>query len=502
MARNRTRRSVAPPTGNGHGHGHGHGLLEHDVVSRQTRRVLVVVVAVIGIATVAGIALLWPPRPDTSGANRLGLVSDVHAAEVEGVTRGPCRGTTESDGVRCDQVRVRLLAGPDAGERRTLEFPRSPTTPAFVAGDEIVLSYQPDAQPRFQYDFSDRQRRAPLLVLVGVFVLAVVALARIRGLLALVGLAASIAVLLVFLVPALLAGTDPVLVAVVSSSAIAFLALFLAHGFRSMTLVALLGTLVALSLTIGLAWLFTELTELSGYVSEEAFLVQVGSTGLDVRGLVLAGMVIGALGALDDMTVTQAAAVAELRAADPTMSRRDLRRAGLRIGRDHVASTVNTLALAYAGAALPLLLLFVLSAQSLGTVANSEVVASEIVRTLVGSIGLVAAVPVTTWLASRVVAPGRPASAGGQDAAPPAAGPAPVPSAPDGRARPGEELVPASEPPPTAAAAPAAMPLDVAAPEVPTPAGTGPAPSAAAAWAAEVAPTPDQDDDEARFWGS
>ncbi len=500
MARNRTRRSVAPPAG----HGHGHGLLEHDVVSWQTRRVLAVVVAIIGIATVAGIALLWPPRPDTSSANRLGLVSDVHAAEVEGVTRGPCRGTTESDGVRCDQVRVRLLAGPDAGERRTLEFPRSPTTPAFVAGDEIVLSYQPDAQPRFQYDFSDRQRRVPLLVLVGVFVLAVVALARIRGLLALVGLAASIAVLLVFLVPALLAGTDPVLVAVVSSSAIAFLALFLAHGFRSMTLVALLGTLVALSLTIGLAWLFTELTELSGYVSEEAFLVQVGSTGLDVRGLVLAGMVIGALGALDDMTVTQAAAVAELRAADPTMRRRDLRRAGLRIGRDHVASTVNTLALAYAGAALPLLLLFVLSAQSLGTVANSEVVASEIVRTLVGSIGLVAAVPVTTWLASRVVAPGHPASAGSRDAAPPAAGTTPVPSAPDGRARPGEQLVPPSEPRPTAAAAvaPAAAPPDVAATESPTPAGTGPAPSAAAAWAAEVAPTPDQDDDEARFWGS
>jgi hypothetical protein len=139
--------------------------------------------------------------------------------------------------------------------------------------------------------------------------------------------------------------------------------------------------------------------------SEESILLTIGSKGLDLQGLVLAGMVFGALGALDDVTVTQASAVWELRAADPTMSRFALYRAGLRIGRDHVASTVNTLALAYAGASLPLLILFVLSRQSLGTVANSEVISVELVRTLVGSIGLVAAVPLTTWLAARL-APG------------------------------------------------------------------------------------------------
>jgi uncharacterized membrane protein len=131
-------------------------------------------------------------------------------------------------------------------------------------------------------------------------------------------------------------------------------------------------------------------------------LIRVGDQGIDLTGLILAGMVIGALGALDDVTVTQASAVWELRATDPTLTRRDLYRAGLRIGRDHIASTVNTLALAYAGAALPLLILLVVSRQSLGSVANSEVVAIEIVTTLVGSIGLVAAVPVTTWLAAEV----------------------------------------------------------------------------------------------------
>ena len=390
------------------GRGHAHGSGHHDVVSRRTRRGLVVVVAAIGVATALGMALLWPGKIDTRAAEKLGLVTEVYAARVERVTTGPCRGTTEADGVTCSRVRYRLLAGPDEGERGSIEFPQSASTPELDPGDEIVLSYQEDANPRFRYAYSDRQRRGPLLLLLALFVVAVVALGRVRGFLALLGLGASIGVLLVFMIPALLEGTSPVLVAIVASSAIAYLALFLAHGFRSTTLVALLGTLVALALTVALASLFTALTELTGYISDEAFLVQVGRTGFDIRGLVLAGMVIGALGALDDMTVTQSAAVAELRAADPTMSRRDLTRAGLRIGRDHVASTVNTLALAYAGAALPLLIIFVLAQQSLGTVANSEVVATEIVRTLVGSIGLVAAVPVTTWLAAHAVGPGAP----------------------------------------------------------------------------------------------
>lgn len=382
----------------GHAH-HGH----EDVVSRRTRRALVVVVGLIGLATAFGMAVLWPGSVDTRAAEELGLVSDVYAAKVERVTSRPCRGTTPADGVDCRRVRVRLLQGPDEGSRRTLEFPESEIGPDLDSGDEIVLSYQPRAEPRFEYDYADRQRRGPLLLLAILFAVAVVLLARLRGLLALLGLGASIAVLLVFVLPALLDGTSPVLVAIVGSSAIAYLALFLAHGFKSMTLVALLGTLLALTLTVVLASMFTELTLLTGFATEEAILVKVGQSGLDVRGLVLAGMVIGALGALDDMTVTQAAAIAELRAADPTMSRRALTRAGLRIGRDHVASTVNTLALAYAGAALPLLILFVLAEQSLGTVVNSEIVATEVVRTLVGSVGLVAAVPITTWLAARVV---------------------------------------------------------------------------------------------------
>jgi uncharacterized membrane protein len=145
------------------------------------------------------------------------------------------------------------------------------------------------------------------------------------------------------------------------------------------------------------------LAQLSGFASEEAVVVQVGAARIDLAGIILGGVVIGALGAIDDMTVTQASAVWELRAANPSMSRRSLARSGLRIGRDHVASTVNTLALAYAGASMPVLLLLVLSGQAVATVVSGEVIATEIVRTLVGSIGLVAAVPLTTWLAAAAV---------------------------------------------------------------------------------------------------
>jgi uncharacterized membrane protein len=189
-------------------------------------------------------------------------------------------------------------------------------------------------------------------------------------------------------------------------NAIAYLALYLANGFNTRTTVALLGTLAALALTVVLASVFTSLAQISGFASEEALLVKIGERGLDLSGVVLGRMVIGALGALDDMTVTQAAAVWELRSANPQLPRRSIFRSVMRIGRDQVASTVKTLALEYAGAALPLLILFVQSRQSLGTVANSETVATEILSALVGSIGIVASVPLTTWLAARVVGEG------------------------------------------------------------------------------------------------
>ncbi len=382
---------------------HDHGSGEDLRASPSRRRVLVAVILLLAFATGVGLVVSWPQGDVRRSDEALGLITEVYGADVMSSIDRPCEGTTAADDVPCARIRFRLSAGPDQGAIVRIELPDSPTSPDLEAGDGVVLSYDPRADSGFQYQYSDRQRRPLLLWLTILFVVVVVALGRWRGASALIGLGASLVVLLVYVLPALVEGRSPVLVAVVGSAAIAYLALYLAHGLRLMTTVALLGTLAALALTVGLATLFTELAELTGFTSEEAILVLVGTQNLDLGGIVLAGMVLGALGALDDVTVTQASAVWELRLANPSMSRWELYRAGLRIGRDHVASTVNTLALAYAGAALPLLLLFVLAQQSLGTVANSEIVGTEIIRTLVGSIGLVAAVPLTTWLAAEFV---------------------------------------------------------------------------------------------------
>jgi uncharacterized membrane protein len=287
-------------------------------------------------------------------------------------------GTTFARG---EQVLVNLFEGP--------------------GGELEIVSVAP-VDLAVQYQYADSQRRGTLFWLALAFALVVVALGRLRGVLALAGLAASVIVLLQFVLPAILDGRSPVLVAVFGAAAIAYLALYLAHGFTRMTTVALLGTLAALALTALLSTVVVEAARFTGFATEESTLLTLFDR-IDVRGLLLAGIVLGAVGAIDDVTVTQASAVWELRAANPSIGLRRLVRSGLRIGRDHIASTVNTLLLAYAGASLPLLVLFVLSAQSLGTVANGEVVAVEIVRTLVGSIGLVAAVPFTTWLAAYTV---------------------------------------------------------------------------------------------------
>lgn len=392
-------------------HAHTHRL----VAPVRTRRVLGIVAAVSAAVTAAAMVVLGfgtETEPDTGGF----LVGTVYEAQVRAAELAPCTGTQASDEIDCRVVTIALRQGPDRGEERTLEFPTgSASSPDLDPGDRIVVSYSEGAEPGFEYQFQDRQRRPVLLWLAAVFAVAVVLLGRLRGLAALAGLAASLLVIGQFVLPNILDGESPVLVSVVGAAAIAYLALFLAHGFTAMTTVALLGTLASLGLTVVLSAVFTNLARFSGFASEDALVLGTLAGTVDVNGLVLGGIVIGALGALDDMTVTQASAVAELREANPSLTRRQLYRSGIRIGRDHVASTVNTLALAYAGASLPLMLLLVLSRQSLGTVANGELVATEIVRTLVGSIGLVASVPITTWLAARVVAQ------------PAAAGPAPAP---------------------------------------------------------------------------
>lgn len=354
---------------------------------------------VLGLVVIVGLVTLWPRTDLDVDSELLGLASQVYRAQVTDVVGAGCSYAPDSP---CTLVVFELLEGPTPGGVATQEFEELPTTPRFEEGDRVVLNYLPESEPAFQYQYSDRERRGLLLGLSAVFALAVVGLGRLRGLAALVGLGLSVMILISFIVPAILEGTDPVLVATVGALAIAMASLYLAHGFTDLTHVALLGATGALTITVVLSSVMTNLASFSGLAGEESLYLTLFG-GIDVAGLLLAGIVLGALGALDDVTVTQASTVWELRRANPALGVGELTAAGLRVGRDHIASTVNTLLLAYAGASIPLLLLFGLSQQSLGTIANSEVVAVEIVRTLVGSIGLVAAVPITTWLAARTV---------------------------------------------------------------------------------------------------
>ena len=394
-------------------HGHEHAF----EVPARTRRMLRAAAIGLAVVTAIGVFLLRPGDPDERpDIARLGATSTFYDATVADVEPDACVGIGGTD-VYCERVSFELKSGPDKGTTIGLDFPASASTPSFAIGDDVVLSYAVEAEPGFQYQFADRQRKPTLLWLAALFALAVVVLGRLRGIAALVGLAASVVVLLGFVLPAIIDGRSPIWVAVTGAAVISFLALYMAHGLGPMTTVALLGTLCSLALTAVLAVVFMAIADFTGFASEEAVFLQAAGGAIDLNGLTLAGVVIGALGALDDMTVTQASAVWELRAADPGMPRGTLTRAGLRIGRDHVASTVNTLALAYAGASMPVLLLLVLSQQPIGTVISGEVLATEIIRTLVGSIGLVAAVPVTTWLAA-AVAPG---AAGPRPESPPGA---------------------------------------------------------------------------------
>ena len=399
--RARPHHEPAPTSGDRSRHGHGHGRAE--LADRRVRRLIVALLVPAAVATLAGLLVLHP-TPDSlhpsGGAAALPRV----AGHVSAAAEAACGQDVDGDG--CYAVTVDLAGGPLAG--RSIVTPVSAVHGGapYRPGDDVVLvSSGDDPTDPHTYQIVDFQRDAPLGLLALVFGLAVVALGGWRGAAALVGLAITGAVLLAFILPAILSGKDPLAVAVVGSCAIMFVVLYLTHGVSARTSAAVLGTLASLLLIGLLGAGFAAAARITGSDEDTAALASVLGFGIDGRGLVLAGLVIGALGALDDVTVTQASAVWELRHADPDRGALALFRAAMRIGRDHVGATVNTLVLAYAGAALPLLLLFSVAGRTLGDVLTTQVIATELVRGLVGSIGLVAAVPLTTALAVAISRP-------------------------------------------------------------------------------------------------
>jgi uncharacterized membrane protein len=364
-------------------------------------RVFSVVVAVLALATLAGVVVLWPGNVESGIAE--GVLVDSERGTVERVEETVCPGLIGQD---CKQVFVRLESGPESGELVQLQLGGQGFDPDVDPGDEVRVTKTPEPAPGAEplagtgYGFVDFERRGTMLWLAVLFVAAVLVLGRLRGALSLLGLAASLALVLVFVVPSILDGNSPLAVAVTGSLAIALVTIPLAHGRGPKSLAALLGTAGSLLLTAGLAVVFTELTHLTGLSSEEAVFLQLGQADLSLEGLLLAGMVIGALGVLDDVTISQASTVLALRRANPALGFRELFGRALHVGRDHVSATVNTLVLAYVGAGLPALLLFSAADLGVSEVANFEIVAKEIVATLVGSIGLICAVPITTGLAA------------------------------------------------------------------------------------------------------
>jgi uncharacterized membrane protein len=364
---------------------------------RRAHGALLVVVALAFAAAVVGVVRLWPP-PEPADVDASGVPAGVTLHEatltaVEQVEDADDPGL--APGAQVLALTARLADGRDVSFEMVDE-----TSDLYAVGQRVRVAEAEGPDGGVAWYVNDIERDGPLLLLTAVFLVAVLVFGRWQGLRALVGLALTLGVVVTFVVPALLAGRDPVAVALSAAVVIMAVTLYLTHGVRAKTTAAVMGTLIALALTVGLSWAFIELASLTGLSDEEARLASVSVGGLSLRGLLLAGIIIGTLGVLDDVTMAQSSTVFELRRADPQAGFGRLFGGAMAVGRDHVAATINTLFLAYAGASLPLLILFSSSPDPLPVIASSEVVAVEIVRTLVGSIGLMASVPVTTALAS------------------------------------------------------------------------------------------------------
>ncbi|MEA5078159.1 MAG: YibE/F family protein [Anaerolineaceae bacterium] len=274
----------------------------------------------------------------------------------------------------------------------------------FKVGDRIYVTQgtAPDGTVRVYY--ADFDRSKALIILALVFLLSILVMGRWKGLGSLVSLGISMFMIISYIIPHILAGDDPVRVSIIGSVILMAVTLYLTYGWNLKTHSSVLSMGLSLLLTGGLAALFVTFSRLNGYGDENAlYLIQLSSVQINPQGLLLGGIIIGTLGVLDDLVTSQSAAVVEIHNANPNLNFFETFKRAINIGQDHVAATVNTLVLSYTGASLPLLLVFTLGNGGYQYLFNSEILAEEIVRTLVGSIGLVAAVPISTLIATLII---------------------------------------------------------------------------------------------------
>lgn len=371
------------------GAGHSHSVEARPRATERTTTILALIVGVIVFATAMGAAAVWPTDYSYQGSLQV---------NAEG-TRWVTMTITDVGGDTFDDP---VLATVDGEEDRGPQplAPLGDPTVDLQVGDHIRALEFSDGL----YGFSDFTRASPLILLAVVYVVLVIAVAWWRGVGSLLGLALAFGIVGFFTIPALFSGGHPLTVGLVTGAGALFVLLYLAHGPNARTTTAYLGTLAGLTVTAVLAWWAVDASHLMGFWSEEGVHLEFFNRGVPMQGLVLCGIILAGLGVLNDVTVTQASAVWELRAARPDLGWWSLFQRGMRIGRDHIASTVYTIAFAYVGAALPTLMFVALYNASLGTTLTSGDIAEEVVRTLVGSIGLVLAVPLTTLIGALVVA--------------------------------------------------------------------------------------------------
>jgi uncharacterized membrane protein len=351
-----------------------------------------------------GIPYFFRPFSFVSGADGYG--SQVARALVTEIIE---QGQVEMGGASQNYqvMRVKLLEGNykdvllevDYGKRQL-----RPDATLFSTGDEIYVTIDKRPDGVLVAYYVDYVRTNALLLLAGVFVLAILVMGRRKGLGALLALVFSMLMIVGYVIPHILSGEDPLRVSLIGSAILLGTTLYMTYGWNLKTHASVLSMVLALLLTGALTVIFVSLARLNGFGDENAlFLTQISSIKINLRGLLLGGMIIGALGVLDDLVTSQSAAVFEIYDANPALGFRRIYEKAMRIGQDHVAATVNTLVLAYTGASLPLLLLFALGSGNYGFLLNVEFMAEEVVRTLVGSLGLMAAVPIASFTATALV---------------------------------------------------------------------------------------------------
>lgn len=375
-----------------HGHSHAHGPAPQ--AARGVRIVLAVLLIPMLLAAGIGMWAYWP-----QDAPERGTLMTV--AEGSAMMTGTIVGEMgeQSIPVQADQEY--------GGETYDVQIGPEYADTGIGPGDQIrfqQIPIGPDGD--FVYIFQDFERTAPIGIMAAGYALLVVLVARWRGIASIIGLLVSFLVIVKFTLPALWIGTSPIAVALITSVVVMFVVLYVAHGFTTRTSTALLGTILGLAVTVLLASWAVDSTNI---VMLDDYLIQLGMLDkrVSIKSIVLCGMVLAGLGVLNDVTITQASAVWELKTVNPKLGVWELTSRGMRIGRDHIASTVYTITFAYLGAALPMLMLVSLIDQSLTFTLTSGEIAVEVVRTLIGSIGLVAAIPITTFIGALVLTIGK-----------------------------------------------------------------------------------------------